>query len=450
MKLSNRLIKTIDAVKTSFWFIPVLMVILSVFVAWVLVHVDGVMHSKNASWYNALSALDHETVQTLLSTVAASMITVTSIAFSITIVVLTLASSQFGPRLIRNFMNDPGTQFVLGTFISNFSYCVILLYAMSLASNQDIGFRLGVLWCLASTAFCVLVLIFFIHHVALSIRADHVVNDVYCEIDHTIGQLKGEDSTGHKTALQESERTPAKVQPAFTELSFISATENGYLQVVNRDSLFKQAVEQGLFIKLKKRPGNLIIEGMILAEIRSNHSLSSQDEHDLTESMVIGSQRTPIQDPEYAIHQLVEVAVRALSPGVNDPYTAITCVDKLTTILCQIAQIDIDQQISCDDNGVRRLEGCPHSFAGLASTAYDQIRQYGISSVAVTIRLIEGLTHLVELRSGSATRQFAQEQLDAIKRLHALQPYQGVDLNDFQCCVESLELSLHQLNAKPE
>lgn len=438
MKLPKRIIKLVDAIKTSFWFTPLLMVFLSVSMALFLASADATMYASNSTWYSQLSTLDHETLKTLLSTIATSMITVTSIAFSITIVVLTLASSQFGPRLIRNFMNDPGTQFVLGTFVSNFSYCVVLMYAMSLESNQGVTFRLSVLWCLLATGFSVLMLIYFIHHVALSIRADHVINDVSCSIDSAIEQLKGNDeSTVCKT---DEGNEPFDDAPITFE---VKAPSNGYLQVVDQEWLFEKAHSHDIRITLAKRPGDLIIKGITLAEVAAKKPVAEEIQQELYKGMIVGSQRTPIQDPEYAVHQLVEIAVRALSPGINDPYTAITCVDKLTSLLCEIAQIHIDPQQWQDNEGVTRLRCCPHTFIGIARSAFDQIRQYGITSVAVTIRLLEGMNNLLTLAKSEEVNEFVLEQLNAINKLYASQPFSGVDHDDFQKLVTTLQTKLN-------
>ncbi|MFA3791562.1 DUF2254 domain-containing protein [Aliiglaciecola sp. SL4] len=422
MKNLASLDKLFDSIKTSFWFVPLLMVITSIFSAWLMVWIDHAQAWGKLDWLPFLYETEQSTLLSLLNTIAASMITVTSIAFSITIVTLTLASSQFGPRLIRNFMDDRGTQVVLGTFISIFSYCVVLIYSMSLDSNQDIIMGLAIIWCLLATLFSVFVLIYFIHHVSRSIQADNVINELCDEINHSLEPLFCAETT--PKLGKEARKTFSYTLPIF-------ADQSGYLQLLSNDKLLEIASKYDLFIEFKWRPGHLINEGAELATLKSLKPIQDELSSLVNQSCVIGSNRTPIQDPEYAIHQMVEIAVRALSPGVNDPYTAITCVDKLCVVLCNISKQELHSGEYYGQDGILRLRRNPYDFEGVANSAFDQIRQYSVSSVAVSIRLVESLYRIASATDKPDIHSVILRQLVAIEQGKEHVQYTEQDSEDF-------------------
>ncbi|WP_342805387.1 DUF2254 domain-containing protein [Alteromonas sp. M12] len=439
MKNLARLDKLFDSIKTSFWFVPLLMVVTSITSAWLMVWIDHAQAWGALDWLPFLYQTDQSTLLSLLNTIAASMITVTSIAFSITIVTLTLASSQFGPRLIRNFMDDRGTQVVLGTFISIFSYCVVLIYSMSLDSNQGIKMGLAIIWCLLATLFSVIVLIYFIHHVARSIQADNVINELCEEINHAIEPLFCNEQT---SVLQN------KADSSFSYTLSVKAKQSGYLQLLSNDKLLDVATKHDVLIELNWRPGDLINQSTELASVKSLTPITSDLNNAVNECCVIGSNRTPIQDPEYAIHQMVEIAVRALSPGVNDPYTAITCVDKLCLVLCNLSNQKLHAGQYFDQSGRLRLSRKPYDFVGLANSAFDQIRQYAVGSVAVTIRLLESLERIALVSDKIDVHRVIQRQLHAIEQGKESAQYTEKDTKDFVKIAQNVKtlLTVETLN----
>ncbi|GAC16716.1 DUF2254 domain-containing protein [Aliiglaciecola lipolytica] len=425
--------KLFDSIKTSFWFIPILMVVTSIVSAWLMVWIDHAQAWGRLDWLKFLYQTDQDTLLSLVNTIAASMITVTSIAFSITIVTLTLASSQFGPRLIRNFMDDRGTQLVLGTFISNFSYCVVLIYCMSLDSNQGIKMGLSIIWCLLATLCSVFILIYFIHHVARSIQADNVINEICHEINRSVEPLY---------FSEQASSTQNSLEGHFVHSLSIETKHSGYLQVLSCQTLCQLAQTHDMLVEFHWRPGDLINKHAELAVLKSHKPIADDLQNEINQCCVIGSIRTPIQDPEYAIHQMVEIAVRALSTGVNDPYTAITCVDKLCLVLCDLATHKLHQGLHYDGNGVLRLKRRPYDFSGLANSAFDQIRQYAQDSVAVTIRLLESLHRIAIATDKTDIHHVLREQLKAIQEIKQKAQYTVKDSQDFDKSVHKLEREL--------
>jgi uncharacterized membrane protein len=344
------------------------------------------------------------------------MITVAGVAFSITIVALTLASSQFGPRLLRNFMLDTGNQIVLGVFISTFVYCLLVLRSVNSIEEHFFVPRISVTFAMALALVSVGVLIYFIHHISTSIHADRVIAVVYRDLSEHIRRLFPEEL---KYEIENGEDDRDVSQPAearYPQVRSVAASQSGYLQSVDNDSLLRIASENGFLIHLQNRPGEFVVEGSTLAKVMSVEHFNEDLAEQIVQSFTVGSQRTPVQDAEFAIHQLVEVALRALSPGINDPFTVITCIDHLGSVLCRLTDRAFPLPSRYDDNSKLRIIAKPLTFEGVTNAAFDQIRQYGRTSVAVTIRLLETLKMIAVHTRTLEQRKAVLRQADMIIR----------------------------------
>ncbi len=329
-----------------------------------------------------------EGARALLSTVAGSMISVTGITFSITIVVLTLASSQFGPRLLRNFMRDTGNQVVLGVFLATFVYCLMVLRRVHGAADQmfvpHLAVSLGLALALGSLGF----LLYFIHHVAQSIQAENVIAGVSRDLDEAIDQSYPE-MIGN--AFDEAAVSAQETEPEIpsTEVVPIAACASGYVQAIDGEGLIQLAKESDLVFQVICRPGDFVIAGSPVVRAWPAARAKPKIGDAIDKTFLLGDQRTGEQDIEFAAHQLVEVALRALSPGINDTFTAINCIDRLGASLARLAARDTPSSHRYDeDNQLRVITGVD-TFEGMLNTAFDQIRQNGRTNAAVTIRLLE-------------------------------------------------------------
>lgn len=406
-----------EATRTSLWFVPSLMTLAAVFLAFIMLGLDQwlALHAWSESHFLLAGPAGAREV---LSTIAGSVITVTGVTFSITIVALTLASSQFGPRLLRNFMKDKGNQVVLGAFISTFIYCLIVLRAVN--TEGDTGFTpelsltLAVLLVLAD----VFILIYFIHHISTSIQADHVIKDVYAELEMNIGRIfqeeLGQEAGAHNQPHAAQDPDPAERDaPCRRE---IASAATGYVQAIDYDTLLEIAREHDCLIRLRTRAGRFATAGDHIATAAGGTAFDRDFDQQVTASLIVGSVRTPEQDPEYAIRQLVEVAVRSLSPGINDPFTTIACIDRLGAALCLLANKSFPSPQRFDKEGHLKIIMDVTTFAGMTNAAFDQIRQYGRSSVSVTIRLLEALTNIAWHARLPAQRQAVVRQAEMILR----------------------------------
>jgi uncharacterized membrane protein len=384
--MKTRLLHLWDILTTSYWFVPTLMVMAAAGVSIGLLVTDRHIQLGPVSrrWLYSGGA---EGARSLLSTIAGSIITVAGVVFSITIATLTQASSQFGPRLLRNFMRDTGNQIVLGTFLGTFLYCLLVLRSVygtdsgGFVPNLSITF--GVLLAVASLG----VLIYFIHHVSQSIQAPNVVANVGRELERTMHRLFP-DALGHGAPVP----VPSEAElHQFDSGTTVYASAPGYLQAIDSDGILNLATERDLRVRLLVRPGDFVMTQRPILLARSESHLEPEAIHALCEAFYVGSQRTQEQDAEYSIHQLVEIAVRALSPGINDPFTASTCVDWLGQAICSLCKQQFPTPWRYDEQGKLRVIAIVSDFGGMLDASFNQIRQYGVGSVAVTLRLLETL-----------------------------------------------------------
>lgn len=327
----------------------------------------------------------------LLGTVAGSMIAIAGTVFSMTLVALSLASSQLGPRLLRNFMRDTTNQVVLGTFVATFAYCLLVLRTIrrgdELPFVPHLSVSIGVLLAVISIG----VLIYFIHHVSVSIQADEVVARIGRELELGIERLFPGELDGS--------RNDASPAPGETELPAafarearpVGAADDGYLQMIDAETLMRLACQEDVLLRLVRRPGHYLTKGQAIMLVWPGDRLTESLVGKINAAFVLGSQRNATQDVEFSFRQLVEIAVRALSPGINDPFTAMACVDRLGSGLCRLARRDMPSTRRFDPHGQLRLVAPGVTFAGIVDTAFNQIRQSARSNPAVAIHMLNAI-----------------------------------------------------------
>lgn len=388
---NTKLSKLWDSLHSSFWFVPTLMVTAAIGLSFVTIWFDQSLESNIIETFSWAYTLGPNGSRAILSAVAGSMISVATTAFSITIVALQLASSQFGPRLLRNFMQDTGNQIVLGTFISTFIYCLLVLRTINGTQENefvpDISVTCGILFAIASIG----VLIYFIHHAAASIQVDNVITKVGCDLDDAIERLFPK-KVGRGASAYALRRIEEDIPADFDrDACPIKATGGGYIQSIDDDELMQIARENNLLLCVQRRPGNFVVQGSDLVLVWPGEHANKKLGKKINNAFILGLQRTELQDVEFSVNQLVEIAARALSPGINDPFTAIRCIDQLSAALSHLAQKDIPSPYRYDQDDKLRVIAEPVTFADITDTAFNKIRQYGQSSVGVTIRLLEAI-----------------------------------------------------------
>lgn len=417
-----------DRLSSSLWFLPSLMTLLAIALAAAAVAADRMLIRSPQTSILVYSG-GPEGARSVLSTTAGSMITVAGVAFSATMVALSFASSELGPRLLRNFMRDRGNQLVLGTFIATFVYCLLVLRTVSELPTQFVP-HIGVTGALVLALASLAVLIYFIHHVAMTLQADYVISIVARDLDRSIERLYPE-GMGHDPAPDRIEAMKAYEAALEAKAAAdVALNLSGYVYALDEDALMRVAMKHDLVLRILSRPGRHVVDGVPVAEIRPASSVDDRIREKVREAFLIGRTRTSNQDVEFALHQLVEVAARALSPGVNDPFTAITCIDHLTTALLHLMRREFPPRYRVDGEGQLRVIADRPDFRGLVDAAFHQIRQSGAALPAVTIHLLDSLTLLLEHARTGEQRGALEHHVDLVRRAGVRETAEPYDRRD--------------------
>ena len=398
----------------TYWFLPSMMAVLAAALSLLTVRVDQAVEGRITGLF-WLYAGGPEGARILLSTVAGSMITVAGVTFSITIVALSFASNQLGPRLLDNFLRDRGNQVVLGTFISTFLYCLLVLLSIRGTDSQVFVPEISVTFGIALALMSIGVLIYFFHHVSSSMHAEEIVAAVGGELDRAVDKLlPGRPWAG---LFEPKPRDEQDIPPEFEEEARgVGDSRSGYLQSIDYESLFALAREHDLLMQINYRPGDFIPPEKQIVDLWPPKRLDDKAYEQINQATIIGIYPSWNQDVSYAVNQLVAIAVRALSPSVNDPFLAMSCIDRLGAALIRLAKKSIPPSYRYDQGGKLRLITSSFSFEGVLDRSFNQIRQAAASEVAVTIRLLETLATIAGVVERPERKEAIRRQGDMIKR----------------------------------
>jgi uncharacterized membrane protein len=395
-----------DRLRTSLWFIPTLMAVASAVLAIGLVRAQYWLPDDWIPETRWLKTGDAAGARQILATIAGSVITVTGVIFSVTLVALSLASQQFGPRLLRTFMRDRGNQFVLGTFIGTFIYSMLVLRVVQEASDGQANIpNVAVTFAVVLALLALGVLIYFIHHVVSYIQAEVIVANVRRELHDTMRSLYPNEPDECE-ARDHDAAALAELTDALSDPWNVRTTFAGYVRALDLPGLLELADEHRCVISITQRPGKFVLDDQTIAHVHPDHNHHADEGHDATthralaeeirSCVIIGSSRTAEQDIEFSMSQLVEIAVRSLSPSLNDPFTAISCLDRLSEALVHLGRRETPKTQRCDVDGELRLLIDRPDFAGMVALAFDQIRQNARSKPAVIIRMLELIAMIID------------------------------------------------------
>lgn len=406
----NQLRRYWEDLRSSLWFLPTVIVAGAVALAMGLIEVDfpGYGGPLEERWPRLFGA-GADGSRGLLSAIAGSMITVAGVTFSITVVALTLASSQYTSRILRNFVRSRANQTVLGVFVGVFAYCLVVLRTIRGGDEGAFVPGVAVLGALLLAFVAIGFLIFFIHHIAASLQATTIIESVAAEtlqaVDRLFPDQLGEPAAGR--ANQEQEMTLA-----LQTWTAIPARNSGYIDSIDADALFDLASKQGVVVRMEKGIGEFVIEACPLASVSGNPP-DDKTIQKLSSAYSVDRHRTVHQDAGYGIRQIVDVALKALSPGINDTTTAINCIDYLGSILARLAARRIESRNRVDKGRLRVITRGP-TFQSLLGDAFDQIRQNAEGNVAVLARLLQVLATLAGRTSDEQRRRALRQQADLV------------------------------------
>ncbi len=388
--------------RERFWFVPAVMCLLAAILAEALISVDS--HTSGRSvpgWAGVLFYRVGESgSRDILGAIASASLGVAGTTFSITMAVLALTSSSYGPRLVRNFMADRGNQVVLGVYVATFLYSLLVLRAVRTigdpqATSPDVfvphlAVNAAVLLAIANVG----VLVYFIHHISDSIQISTLSGNVREDLLHTIDRLYPATFGDSPPASQRQPDAPELPGNLDTTGQKVLAGRAGYVQYIQGQGLFDLAVEHDVLLALQVRPGDFVLEQTTLARVHHGDPGDVDWLDEARSAVQIHDARTPYQDIEFAVQQLTEMAVRALSPGTNDPYTAINALDDLSVGLAALASRDVPAPTRVDDAGVARVHAPRPGALELVSSVVDSMRWYAASAPLVMAATLELLVRV--------------------------------------------------------
>ena len=420
--MKTRLLRLWEVLTTNYWLIPTLMLISAGGLAFLTSYWDVQVSQEKVQEWGWVWFGSAEGAREVLSAIAGSMITVAGVTFSITIVALAQASSQFGPMLLRNFMRDRGNQVVLGTFLATFIYCLLILRtvqdgAVGESSVPHLSVTCGIIFAIASLA----VLIYFIHHICEELQAENLLARVGRDLESTIRRDFAEDNQEDE---EEPDSPPDCPEGLNSEGAQVRSKDSGYIQAIDTDALVQIASEHEMCFALERHGGDFVAEGNLFLRGSPGKELPEGAVEKICKTFILGRHRTPTQDTDYSVHQLVQIAVRALSPGINDSFTAVTCVDWLGSALATMAGRKTPQACLRDEKGEIRVILKPPSFVRMIGAGFNQVRQNAKGNVAVSIRLLETLERI-------AAQARRPEDLQAISQQAAM------IMSDCEHCIEN-------------
>jgi uncharacterized membrane protein len=404
-----------EALRTTLWFVPTVLIGVAalVFLATIKIDIAAFFHQMQLpTWLRSGSA---QSGRDVLIAIAAAILTVVGVVFSITILALTLASQQFGPRMMRNFVRDVGNQVTLGVFVATFVYAVLVLGSITVYPHQGFVPRLSIIAAEAMLLGDLAVLVYFINHIAASIQLPEVIAGIArdlesaIDVEFPVAPPHQASSSVSRAALFESPEPAELLATIESRGGIVLASKSGYLQFVGYAQLAKIAKVLDATIRLDYRPGHFIVAGRPLAKVFPNGA-AKQVEKAIARAHVQGPHRTLMQDPIFAIDQLVEIAIRALSAAVNDTFTALTCLDWISSGLNRLSGRDLTERIYRDDEGRIRLIAADASYAKMVNRSFDKIRQAARGMPAVIIRILDSLVAISEATTTSAQRDVLLRQ----------------------------------------
>ena len=407
---------------TSLWFVPALLVLAAVLLAVALVDSDSRLDAGIWAAWPRLFGAGAAGSRGMLEVIATSMITVAGVVFSITIAALAQTSSQYSSRVLRNFMSDRTNQVVLGVFVSIFIYCLVVLRTIRGGDEGAFVPSLAVLAGIGMAFVGIGFLIYFIHHTATSIQASQILarvaNETVEAIDHLFPERLGEgkDEKAADAAVDGTvgERLPSG-QP-------VPAQRTGYIQAVDSEALLAFSRERQVVVRMERGIGDFAIESTPLVTLIPVHNREPPGDGapvddvtagQLNRAYTIDRQRTVEQDAAFGIRQIVDVANKALSPGINDTTTAVLCVEYLTALMVRLARRHIESQYRFEGAELRVITRGP-TFASLLSGAFDEIRRNGQGNVSVLTHLKQALATLEPVTQDAGRRRALLHQAVAL------------------------------------
>ncbi|MGV8858213.1 DUF2254 domain-containing protein [Rhodoglobus sp.] len=421
-----------ESIATELWPLPTLFIIIAVALGVVLPLIDRAVDSSLAPGFQRiLFAGGPEAARAVLSAVAGSLITATSLTFSLTVVALQLASSQASPRVLRTFLKDPTVHWTLAVFVGTFAYSLTVLRTIQDGSDSfdPIVPRLAVTLASLLTLASVVMLVLFLAHLARQLRIETTMRQVYLETSSTINLVASTMAVG---------RTELPQWPPDERIEFSLATRSGFIRSTDRSRLLTTAIKYDIVVREEHTVGHHVVSKTPVARWWPRDPMQHLDdeERDTISRAIAGAvdlayERTASQDIGFGIRQLVDITARALSPGVNDPTTAVHTLGHISATLCSLAELPIQSMGLTDEDDLVRVIIKPHDFVSLLDIALTQPRRYGASDPGVVERLFQLLQEVGYRAQRTDQTAAVLQQIERLEASVAAETYDAVERERF-------------------
>lgn len=414
--MNARFIKIWQDLQSSYYFIPGLMGLGSICLAYLTIYLDEVYGLK-VSEFGFFLSNKADGARTILATIAGSMMGVAATTFSITMVAVTSAAGQYGPRLIGNFMRDRGNQITLGTFTSTFIYCLLILRVARTGDSEGVENavaefvpNISLLTAMGLTLMSVGVLIYFIHHVPETLNVGNITARVGRRLRMDIEAIYPEE-LGH----QDTDKNVNLDNYSLDTAIEVHSKAEGYIQTFNEGALLQAAKNDKAVIKIEYRPGDFVTRGDTLVRVWATEDMDEDGLQKYRNAYAMGQDRTAHQNILFLADELVEILARALSPGVNDPFTAINCINWFHSAIKAFLRGEMPSPYRRDEEGELRIIAYPIDFERFVSVICDQSRAYIAADRNTTLKMITILTELITSTDDQAAQTVLKSHLKKLK-----------------------------------
>lgn len=389
IRLINRIVDryTWDRLIVSFWFIPMILAFIAILLAWIMYWIDG--HIPNEILQNSRFILSGSVseLRGYLFAMATTTLATAGVVFTLLTLPLSTVAAQYGSRLLRIFLGDRITQFVLGMFVGTFVYCIsaatIILPVEVQPEGPQVTATIGMLLMLATFASLILL----VQHISTMLQAPNIAAAAGAELRKVAqGEIQAEFGSG-KEQIQNSQDLPDSQTEA--DGYQLSLGRTGYIKYVDPEYILRLAKDHDLVIRLLRKPGHFVNSSMVVALVWPADRIDEELDKQIKHAFHLGKQRTPTQDVEYAVNQLAEMAIRAMSPAINDPFTAMTCLDYMGDGLVLFARSGDRNSHIFDWDGCLRVIFDPVTFDELLNAAFDMLRHASCDNASVLLHMLD-------------------------------------------------------------
>jgi len=399
---------TWDRISVNFLFIPAVMALGAVLLAWLIYWVDGQIPNEVLNTSRLIVSGSPGELRGYMFSMATAVLTTAGVVFTLLTLPLSTVAAQYGSRLLRIFLGDRTTQFVLGIFVATFIYCVSGALIIPPAEIQPEGPQITAtigLYLLVVSFACLILLI---QHISMMLQAPNIAAAAGVELLNVV-----RDASGSENQRQTGRSPPDSLIEA--EAHPVRANITGYIQYVDPDYLLPLAEKKDLVIRLMPKPGAFVRTGIILARVWPANRVDEELDNEIRNTFHLGNQRTPTQDVEYAVNQLTEMAVRAMSPAINDPFTAMTCLDYIGAGLALFVRQGAISPNIYDSRGQLRFMFDPVTFDELLSAAFDMLRHASADNASLLLHMLQTINVIGDDTKSPEARQMLLRHVTLIQ-----------------------------------